>query len=383
VVDDGSPPGTLEDVPAFDVRWVKLPQTQGPAAARNVGARECRGDILLFLDADVCVHRDTLERIVGDFTADTTLDAVFGSYDAKPTVRNLVSTYRNLMHHFFHQTAKEQATTFWAGCGAIRRSVFQQSGGFNATYSNPSVEDVDLGMRLRELGRRVRVNKCVLVTHQKHWTLWGLLKVDIFHRGVPWTRLLLQHRWIPNDLNLKWTQRIAAVLVWALVGTLTFGCWQYPWLLAGFLAGILSVAFLDPLSHKSAPAAALEWIVSGIVLSTFVTFGVLFGWWTLVPLVLALAIVGLNRWFYRFLARRRRLTFAMFVFPLHVVYYLCASIALAIGVAQHLWRRQRSVACQGGQMCVRNRDTTILRNDCGAGEKSPDVTARNVANEMP
>jgi len=35
----------------------------GPAEARNAGARVASGDVLVFLDADVAVHADTLEKI--------------------------------------------------------------------------------------------------------------------------------------------------------------------------------------------------------------------------------------------------------------------------------------------------------------------------------
>jgi glycosyltransferase involved in cell wall biosynthesis len=383
VVDDGSVSDTSKDVATFDVQLVEHSQPKGPAAARNVGARECRGEILLFLDADVCVHHDTLERIVADFAADTTVDAVFGSYDANPTVPNLVSRYRNLMHHFFHQTAKEEATTFWAGCGAIRRSVFWERGGFDVAYDSASVEDVDLGMRLRESGRHIRVDKRVLVTHQKHWTLWNLVKVDIFYRGIPWTRLLLRHRWIPNDLNVKWTQRVAAVLAWALVGTLTFACWQYPWLLTSPLAAILLVAFMDSLTHKPALAVALECLVSAVVLSTFVAYAAFFGWWVLVPLVLALAIVVINHWFYRFLAQQGRITFAIFVFPLHLLYYLYSSVAFVMGVALYFWQPPSTVAPELRQTHPPELETPTPPTDCSAGKRSPGSTVQPVANGTP
>jgi hypothetical protein len=38
------------------------------------------------------------------------------------------------MHHCVHQSGREKASTFWAGCGAIRREVFMPAGGFDEGY---------------------------------------------------------------------------------------------------------------------------------------------------------------------------------------------------------------------------------------------------------
>jgi glycosyltransferase involved in cell wall biosynthesis len=48
----------------FNVRVIQLPQREGPARARNVGACHARGDILFFIDADVAVPPSLLHRLV-------------------------------------------------------------------------------------------------------------------------------------------------------------------------------------------------------------------------------------------------------------------------------------------------------------------------------
>ena len=59
------------------------PAAAGPAEARNTGAGEGAGDVLVFVDADVVVHPDAFTRIRGAFGADPSLVAVFGAYDEK------------------------------------------------------------------------------------------------------------------------------------------------------------------------------------------------------------------------------------------------------------------------------------------------------------
>ena len=69
------------------------------------------------------------------FAEDLTLDALIGSYDDDPAERDFLSQYKNLMHCFVHQTGNEQASTFWSGCGAIRRDVSLAHSGFRVRRS--------------------------------------------------------------------------------------------------------------------------------------------------------------------------------------------------------------------------------------------------------
>src|SRR5204862_857518 len=110
-----------------------------PGPARTPGAKAATAEILFSLDADVRVPPDTVERVVSAF-ADPTLDALIGSYDDDPASPDFLSQYKNLMHHFVHQTGRTQASTFWSGCGAIRREVFLKYSGFDESYGRPAIE---------------------------------------------------------------------------------------------------------------------------------------------------------------------------------------------------------------------------------------------------
>jgi hypothetical protein len=289
----------------------------------------------VFLDADVCVHGDTVGRLCDTLAQRPEIDAVFGSYDRWPSAPNVVSQYRNLLHHHMHQSASEQASTFWAGCGAIRRSVFLEYGGFASSYGRPSVEDIELGVRLHKAGRRVVLDKRAQVTHLKRWTLWSMIKTDVLDRGIPWTRIIARERALPNDLNLKMSQRFSAVLAYGLIALFVAGAWRFPslWVLPPAVA--LALCGIDVWSNKKRVPTGVRALGGLAALGAMTILWQWFGMQVLAAAALALALVLTNLDLYTLLARRRNRQFAMLVFPLHVLYYLYSGLAFGLGLALH------------------------------------------------
>jgi GT2 family glycosyltransferase len=218
VVDDGSRDSAVACATEFAARVVSLPgPAHGPAYARNRGAARASGDLLVFVDADVEIHADALERFARVFEEDAGVAAAFGSYDDQPPAPGTVSRFKNLLHHYVHQHGAREAETFWAGCGAIRREIFRALDGFCESYRRPSIEDIELGARLRTAGHRVRLCPEILCTHRKRWTLASLVRTDIVARAIPWTRLILRQGRLPSGLNTDARGRWSAVLAGLLV----------------------------------------------------------------------------------------------------------------------------------------------------------------------
>ena len=164
------------------------------AARRRLATRQPPiGDVLFFFDSDVQVRPDTVARVERAFADDPALAALFGSYDDTPGDPGFLSQFKNLFHHYVHQHGAEEASTFWSGCGAVRRDVFLAVGGFPARYRLPSIEDIELGYLLKRRGHRLRLDKGLQVKHLKRWTCSASF---IRHRGSrhPWTRLILRER---------------------------------------------------------------------------------------------------------------------------------------------------------------------------------------------
>jgi glycosyltransferase involved in cell wall biosynthesis len=245
VVDDRSTDGTVAVAEQWGARVLRMDRRSGPGGARNKAVREASGEVVLFVDADVVVHPDTVEVVARTFRDHPDVAATFGSYDDNPAERNFLSQYKNLHHAYVHQQSNSNAATFWAGCGAIRRDVFLEMGGFDLEkYPIPSIEDIELGYRMRAKGHRIRLEKDIRVQHLKKWTLRNLLWTDIFCRAIPWTNLILETKTMEADLNLKISDRISTALLGLALLLLPLSIFWWP-LLLGSLACLVGILILN------------------------------------------------------------------------------------------------------------------------------------------
>jgi glycosyltransferase involved in cell wall biosynthesis len=211
VVDDGSRDGTGDLARAAGVRVIRNDSPLRPARARNAGVAATRSDIVVFVDADVVVHPGARQRITDFFRSNPDHVALFGSYDDDPSAPRPVSRYRNLLHHYVHQRSNAEAGTFWTGFGAVRRQAFDAVGGLDPAWEN--IEDVEFGLKLKERGWRIRLDRDLLSKHLKDWTLGSMFRTDWKGRAVPWTRLIRGGRTGLGDLNLSLASRLSAGLV--------------------------------------------------------------------------------------------------------------------------------------------------------------------------
>ena len=279
--------------PPDEIIVVDSPPRSGPAAARNAGAARAAGSVLVFVDSDVLVHRDAFELIRAALATDPERVAVFGSYDDAPAANGVVSIFRNLLHHWIHHSSAGRATTFWAGLGAVRSDAFRAVGGFDARrFPLPSVEDIELGLRLARTGT-IELDPRIQGTHLKRWGLRSMVVTDLVHRGAPWVALMLARGRSSVRLNVSGRH------------------------LAGTAACLAALA----LAALGRPAAAA-------------LLGVLF--------------VGINARLYRLLLRRGGVRAVAGGFFLHVLHSVVALLAAPLGLFLFARDRTRS-APQAGE----------------------------------
>jgi GT2 family glycosyltransferase len=224
VFDDGSTDSTPGIAEAAGAHIMTNPgRPKGPAHGRNAAAASATKPFLMFVDADVIIAPDAIDRLI-DEVRKTGAVAAFGSYDDHPRSKRLPALYANLRHYFVHQAGSREATTFWSGIGLMKTDVFRRFGGYDELlFAHPSIEDVELGMRLIDAGERIRLVPEAQGTHWKDWTLWRVWHTDVVRRALPWCRLIADGQLAEADLNLARRERALAVLALGVVATLIGG----------------------------------------------------------------------------------------------------------------------------------------------------------------
>jgi GT2 family glycosyltransferase len=139
VVDDASaepvPERTTQENGGLQVRWIRLNENRGPAAARNEGAAQARGRYLAFLDDDCLPDRSWLAEL------DHALEAVPGSAVGGRMVngrsRNVYAAVNQALldevYRYYNQVAAE--ARFFATMNlAVPADGFREAGGFDPSF---------------------------------------------------------------------------------------------------------------------------------------------------------------------------------------------------------------------------------------------------------
>lgn len=196
VVDDCSDDDSASIIAKFPCRLIRLEHHGGTSAARNIGARESRRDLLFFIDADCLVQRDTLLRAEMMAAAWGPGTVVGGTYTCIPYDQGFYSLFQSLFIHFFEAKKGSDCDYIAGHAMVIARETFRRSGGFPENFL-PLIEDVEFSHRLRTMGYALMMDQELQVQHifhyhslrdsmkngyrkSKYWTLYSLGNKDVF-----------------------------------------------------------------------------------------------------------------------------------------------------------------------------------------------------------
>jgi lipopolysaccharide/colanic/teichoic acid biosynthesis glycosyltransferase/GT2 family glycosyltransferase len=236
VVDDESTDNTPNIIKTFPgVRLIIIPHG-GPSVARNAGAKAAWGELIVFTDADCFPVPDWLDEITAPFQ-DSQIIGVKGVYRTKQ--KSIVSRFVQLEYQskyarMAHMRYIDFIDTYSA---AYRREVFLANGGFDNSFTVPSVEDQELSFRLAQKGYRMvfAPNAAVYHRHDRNLQEYWKRKFGIGY----WKAFLL--RWLPqktfSDSHTPLSQHLQiAFLGMALVSILVsfFMSW-FLWVFAGLV----------------------------------------------------------------------------------------------------------------------------------------------------
>lgn len=263
VVDDGSTDDTGVRIKSTGVKYLYQPN-QGPATARNNGAAEANGDIILFTDADCIPTANWIAEMVKPFS-DPEVIAVKGAYRCKQS--GLVARFVQLEfeERFAMLEKAESIDMIDTYAAAIRKNIFADLHGFDTSFPKANNEDTELSYRMAALGKKMVFNPKAIVYHLNHPASIRRYATLKFSRGywrlVVYKRFpgkMLKDTYTPQTLKL---QIVTLFLLVASVVLLFLPILGVPYLtlalaviLIGLMAPFTCKAFVkDPLVGLAAP----------------------------------------------------------------------------------------------------------------------------------
>jgi len=178
VVDDGSKDYTSDAAEELGAIVLKQ-KNAGPAKARNLGARNANGEILLFTDADCVPEKNWLSEMVKPFV-DQKVIGVQGAY--KTRQKSVVARFNQIEIEERYEKMKKAKQLDWVGSysAAYRTKDFFEAKGFDESFPKASGEDPELSYKLAKIGKKLVFNPSAIVYHTHPASLLHYLKVKFF-----------------------------------------------------------------------------------------------------------------------------------------------------------------------------------------------------------
>ena len=197
VVDDCSSDNSAEIIARYPCRFIRIPEHGGASKARNTGAINSRGDVLLFIDADCLLQSDTLMRTAAAYQENGPDIIVGGTYTLVPFDQGFFSVFQSAFIHYSETKNPDNPDYIATHAMLLTKTVFQKSGGFDEDFM-PILEDVEFSHRLKKMGYRLRMDPTIQVQHIFNFSLKRSLRNGI-RKTKYWSIYSIKNRDVLTD----------------------------------------------------------------------------------------------------------------------------------------------------------------------------------------
>ncbi len=266
VIDDGSTDLTPRIVQEFEkVRLIKQ-SNAGPAVARNRGAAEAKGDIILFTDSDCTPERNWISEMLKPFNNYSELVGVKGSYRTRQkeiTARFVQLEYEDKYDYMAKDKYIDFIDTYSA---AFKKDVFIEMKGYDSEFPVACAEDVELSYRLSNKGYKMVFNPDALVYHVHPDRFWSYLKKK--YKFAYWRMLAVKNN--PNkaikDSHTPKIMKMQLLVPPALFGGALISVYSESGLYIVFLLMVVFVISTAPFTFRALKGGVVLGILSPLLL---------------------------------------------------------------------------------------------------------------------
>jgi glycosyltransferase involved in cell wall biosynthesis len=193
----------------LSLRLLRQPANHGPAAARNRGAQAATADIVIFTDADCELDPDWAAEMTAPL-ADPSIAAVKGAYRTRQTPLVALFAQAEFDERYRKLAAARHVDVLFSYSAAIRRHVFLEAGGFDASFPVADNEDTDFSWRIVSAGHRIVFNPRAIVYHRHPSTLAQYLRKK---RSRAYWRVMVYRRFPGKALHDSYTPQTLKVQI--------------------------------------------------------------------------------------------------------------------------------------------------------------------------
>jgi glycosyltransferase involved in cell wall biosynthesis len=150
---------------------------KGPAAARNLGIRNAKGNIILFLDDDSLPLEDWLHATIDAWDKYPDYDGI-GGYTAGSRDDNILyRVNKDIFNWYLNKQSDKNNCTFLSTHNAgYKKTSLVRAGIFDERFKKASGEDRDLSSKIVKNGGRLRLDKSISVYHDREISLRSFVR---------------------------------------------------------------------------------------------------------------------------------------------------------------------------------------------------------------
>ena len=191
VVIDACTDGSLKIASRFPVRIIRNDRRSGASNARNRGCAGATSKYLLFIDADVVVGPETIQKLISLLEVHPELLGANGIFSLDISTPGLMSDFVNASLHFQHISHGNRVASAFTSVCMLRRDALEEMGWWDERLYLPYADDIHSRWFFSE--NSLALEPSAIVEHLKKVHLTGLCK----HRmnvGFFFIRSLLLNR---------------------------------------------------------------------------------------------------------------------------------------------------------------------------------------------
>ena len=211
VVDNGLNPNIDIILKNYSLKIIYAKKYASAAYARNEGALDFTHGVLIFIDSDVIVEKECLNRLIQPILKGKS-SATMGNYSKDVLSLNFAQSYKQLYIHHVYRQKEAIKNDYWTAISAVDANVFHDLTGFNISFKGANGEDQEFGIRLSQKGYITTSVSNAFGKHLNPYTIKKIIQNDFRKGMVAMSNSLVNQVPLNDNRHAKKRSIIAVIL---------------------------------------------------------------------------------------------------------------------------------------------------------------------------